>query len=125
MSTCFNRALQKVAIRPGGERIFQGSQYGAGSSGAMPPLPTYPPGPPASGGAAPTTSTTKGFDSLIGREEEGEARLDAHQADYNQLGSYVNLDDVIHVGPGSGVLEKEDTEPELSEGAQEDHHGPN
>ena len=39
--------------------------------------------------------------------------------------AYVNLGDVIHVGPGTGVLEKEDTDTELPEGAQEDHNGLN
>ena len=47
------------------------------------------------------------------------------EAGYNQPGSYVNLIDVIHMGPETGVLDKEDTDAELSEGAQEDHHSLN
>ena len=120
--TCFKQALDKLAIGSGGDGIFHGSDYGAGSSGAGPPLPTSPPSTPAHRRAVPTT---KALNSPTGGEEEGEAHLDAHQVDYHWLGSYVNLDNLIHAGPGTGVLEKEDTDAELSERAREDHHCPN
>ena len=46
-------------------------------------------------------------------------------AGYNQPGSDINLSNVIHRGPETGAVDKEDTDTELSEGAQEDHHSLN
>ena len=40
-----------------------------------------------------------------------------HEAANNRLGSYVDLNNVIHVGPRTGILEMEDTVAEVSEGA--------
>ena len=45
-STCFQKALQEVAVGPGGGEIFHGSKHGASSSEARPPTPHLAPVPP-------------------------------------------------------------------------------
>ena len=57
---------------------------------------------------------------LTGFEDEGEAHLNAYEASYNQPGFYVDLNEVFHIGPRMGVLEREDMDTELSEETPED-----
>ena len=55
---------------------------------------------------------------LVGFQEEGEAHLEVYETSRNQPGSYVDLNDVLHMGPSTVELGTEDMETELSEGAQ-------
>ena len=114
-STCFQQDLHQVATGPSGGGIFHGPEHGASPSGARPPLLT-------SGRATLVTSTrqstAESVNLLVGFQEEGEAHLEVYETSRNQPGSYVDLNDVLHMGPSTVELGTEDMETELSEGAQ-------
>ena len=124
--------VSKGSTNAGPPRPFtHGSEHGASSSVARPPLISHLELRRLSCRVAARVtrarrSTTKILDPLAGFEEVGEGQgYETPEAGYNQPGSYVDQNNVFHVEPRTGVLEREGTDAELSEGAQEDHDNPN
>ena len=101
-SKSLQQEQHQVTIRPGRGGIIHGPEHGIGQSGARPQHLTSAPGRRASGRAGPITSgrqsAAESVNSLVGFEEKDEAHLEAYKASYNQLGSYVDLNEVHHTG---------------------------